>query len=248
MASALLAPLTLLALAADPAAVGEPPIAGRFENKIVYGVVSEGVDVARLRQDCAKRGGRFDECGSACAPDAICASVCAFTCELTPATKVPDGDLASGLWVRYVSSALGFELEHPTSMAVKGGHGGQGVLFELHPTAGPAGASDPGGMDLLVEREECAHGASLEEIARKEAARDGSPGDVEAIQVGVLQGYAFEQTVQRRVTTWLLAAPDGRSYWRLHHSWHDPEGRGYERVMERMLASFAASGSGAAPN
>lgn len=53
-----------------------------YREKIVY-TADQSVDTAPFKKDCAARGGRFNECGSACPPDAmVCAEVCAFTCEL----------------------------------------------------------------------------------------------------------------------------------------------------------------------
>lgn len=46
--------------------------------------VYKGEDIDGYRKDCAVRRGRFNECGSPCAPSLeACISVCAFTCELT---------------------------------------------------------------------------------------------------------------------------------------------------------------------
>jgi hypothetical protein len=53
-----------------------------FEDKVVYST-DAAVDTIPLREDCAERGGSFNECGSACASDAeTCVAVCAFACEL----------------------------------------------------------------------------------------------------------------------------------------------------------------------
>lgn len=61
-----------------------PPMMASFDDKkIVYTTnVSQPSD--QFERDCKRRGGNFRECGTICAPDAqMCATVCAFTCELT---------------------------------------------------------------------------------------------------------------------------------------------------------------------
>ena len=77
---------------------GNVPIQAEFSNKIVY-AVNDGTDSSALKNDCSKRGGVFNECGSVCDEGDVCIRVCAFTCELkdkvTPAYVVKhviDGD------------------------------------------------------------------------------------------------------------------------------------------------------------
>ncbi|MBI2023556.1 hypothetical protein HYT01_03280 [Candidatus Giovannonibacteria bacterium] len=58
------------------------PRQAEFAEKIVY-TTDASADTTPLKADCASRKGVFNECGNICAPDAeICASVCAFTCDL----------------------------------------------------------------------------------------------------------------------------------------------------------------------
>lgn len=53
-----------------------------FEGKIVY-TTDLSVDKEPLRAHCSAQRGEFNDCGSVCEPDAeMCASVCAYTCEL----------------------------------------------------------------------------------------------------------------------------------------------------------------------
>lgn len=73
--------------ARDPgASLSEPPqepvpIQSTYATKIVYGVAPKA-PVERLRADCHARGGTLNTCGSPCPPGAaICADVCAVTCE-----------------------------------------------------------------------------------------------------------------------------------------------------------------------
>lgn len=55
-------------------------ITAEFPGKLVY-TTERNVDVEALRKDCSLRGGYFNECGSPCEEGAICAQVCAYTCE-----------------------------------------------------------------------------------------------------------------------------------------------------------------------
>ena len=58
------------------------PTEAVHESKVVY-TTDLSVDTEPLRNDCRERGGRFETCGNACAPDAAaCASVCALVCDL----------------------------------------------------------------------------------------------------------------------------------------------------------------------
>ena len=58
------------------------PIEAMFDDRVIYTTDANANTIA-LRNDCAKRNGRFNTCGSACGPDVeVCIDVCAFTCEL----------------------------------------------------------------------------------------------------------------------------------------------------------------------
>lgn len=60
------------------------PIESVFESKIVYGTSLSDDALERVRVDCIRRNGTFNECGSICGPgSAICATVCAYTCQLS---------------------------------------------------------------------------------------------------------------------------------------------------------------------
>jgi len=48
-------------------------------SEVVYGSSSDAVDVAEYREDCSRRGGELNECGS---PDGNILGVCYFICEL----------------------------------------------------------------------------------------------------------------------------------------------------------------------
>lgn len=49
-------------------------------TKIVYEITSEST-LKSCQNDCAKRGGYFEECGNPCDPGAeVCEAVCAVTC------------------------------------------------------------------------------------------------------------------------------------------------------------------------
>ena len=57
-------------------------IESEFDNKIVY-TTDSLADTGPLVEHCESKGGIFNACGSICGPTAeMCASVCAFTCEL----------------------------------------------------------------------------------------------------------------------------------------------------------------------
>ena len=59
------------------------PIEQEFSGKIVY-TTDMGFDKKALANDCAKRGGQFNECGSVCeTKEEMCIDVCAYTCEFT---------------------------------------------------------------------------------------------------------------------------------------------------------------------
>ena len=63
---------------------GNVPIMSNFGTKIVYGT-SRDLDVSALRDHCRSLNGRFNDCGTICAPGAeACVTVCAYTCESIP--------------------------------------------------------------------------------------------------------------------------------------------------------------------
>jgi hypothetical protein len=69
----------------------EIQIKERFDNKIVY---EQDQDLEEMRKHCQDLVGKFNECGSPCAPRAeICAEVCAYICDLNE--EKPDGKKGS---------------------------------------------------------------------------------------------------------------------------------------------------------
>ena len=58
------------------------PIIAEYENTVVY-TTDLSVDKNILIEDCSARGGKFNSCGTPCGPEeAVCTTVCAYTCEL----------------------------------------------------------------------------------------------------------------------------------------------------------------------
>jgi hypothetical protein len=52
------------------------------QEDIIYGTDMDPAVVEASRQDCAERGGVFDECGSACTdPSKMCIAACALRCD-----------------------------------------------------------------------------------------------------------------------------------------------------------------------
>lgn len=88
------------------------PIENRFENKIVY-TTNQDTDVEALRNHCSAEGGTFNECGNVCEPGtAVCASVCAYTCEFEP------DEIDVSNWQTYENSDYGFTLKYPQDWSV----------------------------------------------------------------------------------------------------------------------------------
>ncbi|OGX07727.1 MAG: hypothetical protein A2Z88_06690 [Omnitrophica WOR_2 bacterium GWA2_47_8] len=77
--------LTVVLLMGMLAQKSSVPIMNTFKNKIVY-TMDSSADVEPLKEDCKKRGGEFNLCGSTCDESEdetiACAAVCAFTCDL----------------------------------------------------------------------------------------------------------------------------------------------------------------------
>lgn len=58
-------------------------VQAEYSNRIVY-TTDASLPEEPFRRDCKARGGEFRSCGSVCAPEAdVCATVCAYTCELS---------------------------------------------------------------------------------------------------------------------------------------------------------------------
>jgi hypothetical protein len=72
----------LCILAAVSHAQNEVPVEAEFAGKVVY-TTDAAFDQEILSEDCDRRGGWFNECGSVCddTKDTTCVTVCAFTCE-----------------------------------------------------------------------------------------------------------------------------------------------------------------------
>jgi len=84
MKKSLLTTLSILFIATVGHAI-DIPIQAEFSNKIVYSMDSL-IDSTAFKEDCAKRGGRFNSCGSMCddsKPEIDCVDACVNTCELT---------------------------------------------------------------------------------------------------------------------------------------------------------------------
>lgn len=90
-------------------------IENQFDNKIVYtqrSVTAEAME--SFRNDCASRGGEFNECGSPC-PDSAeaCVQVCALVCRLQTESGI------SARYEQYQNNEVGLQLQHPANFTIQ---------------------------------------------------------------------------------------------------------------------------------
>lgn len=87
------------------------PITSDYGTKIVY-TTDLTTATSSLIAHCERQGGTFNECGTTCEPGAaVCAQVCAYTCENIPENGNEGIDTAD--WETFNNDEYGFSLEYP---------------------------------------------------------------------------------------------------------------------------------------
>ncbi len=91
-------------------------VEAKYDNKIVY---NNQADLEKIKNDCAARGGDFNNCGSVCPPEAdICAEVCGKVCILEEGDSKNEQknsdkeDFLNSNLLDYDNEKLGFSLKY----------------------------------------------------------------------------------------------------------------------------------------
>lgn len=217
------------------------PVQDRFDSHIVY-TTDQDADQEPLRAHCSAEGGTFNTCGSTCAPDAeFCAEVCAFTCELSGDPDVPAD------WQMHTNERIGFSLAHPQDLSIDEVDtgpvaDGPGIQFsKWGPTQIEASEFFDG---LFFTVSTIATTTDPRTLAEAELELVRQVGDADAVKeplhettLAGANGVAFTaQTVGAPTTQIFLDA--GARIIRVAHATPDPTDQGFEKMAERMLASF----------
>ncbi|MBD3247887.1 hypothetical protein GF382_01195 [Candidatus Falkowbacteria bacterium] len=137
----------------------------RLENKLVYTTNIDDETKYLYREDCEQRGGTFNACGTVCPEDAaICAQVCAFTCQLQDdEQKDQNGSL---IWEEHIDDDLGFSIPYPDSMKVSQERANS-VEFILIGSDQASGTELYDGIRVLISRFSFPQEQTLEEFSRE---------------------------------------------------------------------------------
>jgi len=222
------------------------PIEAEYEGKIVYTTAQDNVDVAALRAHCESQGGEFNTCGTTCAPDAaVCAQVCAYTCEFGQQgdngqkDKVGDIPLDVESWSEYASSGLGVSFSYPPQFELEEQEGSASVTYQ-----GPTqreGTELYDGVKLTVRRHIYSSDLTLQDYVQERISETRQLGEIKkpmaTTTLADKEGYAY--TVESLGTITHIYLPVGQNQaLQLWYLSPDPENIGYDKVTERMLASF----------
>lgn len=223
---------------------GSVSIRDSYPGKIVYGMDAEA-DLESLRDDCADRGGEFDECGSSCAPDAeVCTLECAFVCYVDGGSSSVASSSADA-WETYVNEEMGFSLEHPADVRVdEPGGAGEGIRFSVW---GPTQATDTelyDGLALSVRKRTLEPTISLRSYAEDQARQLSDVGTIlEAVHeesIAGKSGYAF--TVDSLgVFTIIFLPAENSDIYEISYIAADPTQQGFADIVEEMLSSIEFS-------
>ncbi|HZX50217.1 MAG TPA: hypothetical protein VFE94_03700 [Candidatus Paceibacterota bacterium] len=144
-------------------------------------------------------------------------------------------------WERYSNNQLGFQINHPAEMEVTSLPESEGATFSLsgneeQSIAGFARFSD--GIQLTVTRQLLSGEPFLDVVNAKNSA-------AELIQLGNAQGYTYESTniVGDGIVLILVEAPQDQ-FFEISYNVQDPNGRGYQQIVDQAAASFEILESG----
>lgn len=209
------------------------PISAEFENKIVYGTEAN-MNTDALKNDCSKRGGEFNECGTVCGPGAqVCTNVCAYTCELdTPSEMDLD-------WINYSNNELGVSFSYPAQMDLRNRPAEPGIYLVLEgPTQKPNTEFYDGisisfasrsydTPDLLthIEREI----DELESVAQ--ITQDLTP----TVFAGK-QSYTYT-SISVGTISHIIVPREDKTYLEISYIVVDPTSQGYQQILDKILSS-----------
>jgi hypothetical protein len=225
------------------------PIQSRFPGKIVYLSSSANASESDFRNDCRKRGGVFNQCGSVCAPDAeICIQICAFTCEF----EDEEQNFEELNWERFESQNIGFAISHPFEMDVETVDGGPEAIdgainFSVW---GPTQARDTeffDGISVTIQKE------SMDDLGASASARNyaglshehdrnmpvtDSITEPEEITINGRAGYTYTVTSIGIYTHIFLDHEEENMVLHIIYTAPDPTGQGFEEVVDNMLETL----------
>jgi len=211
-------------------------VTDEYKTKIVYNM-SE--DVEMMKSDCEIRRGKFNECGSPCAPDAeMCVMMCAFTCELgvTSWPNIPGDE--SKEWKDYTSEDMGLSLQYPYDMSYDE-EAGQ-VSFQLW---GPTQKPDTefyDGISINFYKKPL-NGSTLEDIVAAEK-EEGmlvaeSISEPESVTLGGVNGYKFDVVSMGEYTNYYLPLDDSNCLL-MSVMVSDPAEQGFYPIADKILGSL----------
>ncbi|MBN1495049.1 hypothetical protein JW911_04960 [Candidatus Peregrinibacteria bacterium] len=203
-------------------------ISNEFENKIVYNM---NADIKMLQEDCKKRGGEFNECGSPCAPDAeICIMMCAFTCEF--------GEKPIE-WLTYNNDDLMFSLEYPSNMTINENEGGTVSLQVWGPTQMPE-TEFYDGISIHFYKEALEE-VSLEDFVAAQIAEERkiaeSVTDAEPVYLGGVQALKIDIVSLGEFTNYYLPIDEANCLI-MSTMVSDPADQGFLNTADKILASI----------
>lgn len=215
-------------------------IKASYRNKVVYGS-NPDLSVEDLRDDCEARGGSFNECGSACGPEAdACIEVCAYTCEFDEEESLEDLDVSEIDWSYYYSEEFRVAFDYLPSMNIESNQDGSISFVHLGPTQ-ELGTEVYDGIIFSVNRIINRDNLSIREYTENRLNDNEIATVVEGIgeyTLNDISGYSYSLLSAGTETTYIFLPLEDNTILELRYSVSDPGDEGYQEVVDYMLDSM----------
>lgn len=214
-------------------------ITSLYKDKIVY--TTTATDPAPFKEDCDKRGGTFNECGSPCGPDAeFCIEVCAYTCEnLFKEEEMPEEETPED-WIMHESEEYGFSFKYPPDMDLEM----QGDMIRVD-LWGPTQRPDTelyDGILISIWRPPNDQNIDLKQFA-DQGLENQLAFEGEMIQpvthktYGEIEGYEFSVVSLGEFTTFYFENLNDEII-EISYFVEDPANQGFEETLKKILGSL----------
>ncbi|MFP4514474.1 MAG: hypothetical protein ACLFNO_00520 [Parcubacteria group bacterium] len=215
-------------------------IKASYSNKIVYGSNSD-LGIEELRDDCQRRGGTFNECGSACGPEAEgCIEVCTYTCEIDRDTSVKELNVSEIDWKYYYSKNFKVGFDFLPSMNIEKNQDGSVSFLYFGDTQG-FGTEVYDGIVFTVNRVLNRDDLSIREYTetRFDENEIATVADeISEYTLNDISGYSYSLISAGTETTYIFLPLEDDTILEIRYIAADPGDEGYQDVVDHMLDSM----------
>lgn len=214
-------------------------IEARYSNKIVYSTNND-LDVEDLKEDCRDRNGTFNECGSACGPEAdTCIELCTYTCEFDREETVEKTDVSELDFNYYYNKNLQVAFNYLPSMNIENNQDASISFVHLGPTQ-ELGTEVYDGIIFTVNKIDNENNLSLREYTEERLNSNEIATvtkDISSYKLKDYSGYSYSLYSAGVERTYIFLPHKDNTILELRYSVSDPGDNNYQEIIDYMLDS-----------